>query len=123
MYSSSILASLPADGSVSSYLWDQSRRDDGYISVGHGTKVRIASPQYEVKELTTIGQTFESITFSRKNSEMQNDDVAGYIVRITNRADIFDTKKRVYSFYDSFFRTTTSPTKYILVLPQGIGTG
>lgn len=50
-----------------SYFLQETQNSDGYFTIGD-TAVRLASHDYEVKNFTLIGQTYDSITFSRKNS-------------------------------------------------------
>ncbi len=119
VYITTILSSLPADN-ASDVLRDKTRWRDGYVQVWNDTQIKIASQDFEVKNFETVWQSFDAITFARKNSLYQQDDVAWYLVRLTNRADVFDTQSKVYPFYDTFFKKETSPIKYILVLPQDL---
>jgi len=105
-----------SQGNATRYRRQRTQRNDGHIRVWWDN-LRIASRHYMVKNFRTIGQRFDQITVWFTASTKQNDNVAGYLIRTTRRADIFDTKQQVYSFFDRQRRDQTTPIQYVLMLP------
>ncbi len=82
---------------------------------------KIASVHYEVKNFKVNWQSYDSISISWTNSNKIQNMVSWYIVRFTQRADLFDTKFKIYN--NKFFDKSESPVQYILVLPDWMWTG
>jgi len=88
--------------------------DNGYATFGN-IQVKIRDSITEVKNFVTQGQSYDSLQLSRRNSIVWGEAVSGYIIKITYKIDNF--LEKVKSF--NFFGVETTPTQYLLILPQG----
>jgi hypothetical protein len=75
--------------------------------------IKIYSSDFEVKNFRMWWQTFETINFSRLNSEFMWDKPDWYLIKINQRIDTFHDKDQII---DSF-NTDRINKKYILVAP------
>jgi hypothetical protein len=87
---------------------DQLPNEETRLTFDKDTKLKIADTHEEVKNFAIRGQTFDSISFSRRPSRETNVD--GYLIKLTDRIDYSpekeDTNKNLIE-------------TYILVLPKG----
>ncbi|MDR2540443.1 MAG: hypothetical protein LBD11_01325 [Candidatus Peribacteria bacterium] len=87
---------------------DQLPDEETRLTFDKDTKLKIADTHEEVKNFAIKGQTFDSISFSRRQS--QEPSVDGYLLKLTDRIDYSpekeDTNKNLVE-------------TYILILPKG----
>ena len=89
------------------------RSNDGYVDI-QDISLKLRDTTSEVKNFETIGQTFDSIQFSRANNASRGEAVSGYVIKYSH--DIHTFREKIQTF--SFFGRNTTDIKYILVLPN-----
>jgi hypothetical protein len=90
------------------------------ITLGdNSTKLKISDTHEEVKNVAIKGQTFDSISISRRQS--RESDIDGYLLKLTDRIDYSpekeDTKKNLIETYILVLPKGTSITGMKLVFP------
>ncbi len=86
-----------------------------YIQIGD-QKFKLYTPDYEVKNFTTKGQSFEDITIWWDNKNYQTkDQPAGYLIKMNNRIDTFFEKEFRLSKMKSLLNK-----QYVVVLQDDV---
>lgn len=101
--------------------WNESNdRDDAadsawYMSIG-GSKIRLSSMDWSVKNLAAQAESYDSFSVSWTNSLRQNLSISGYLIEVQTIPDLYHLKA-----YDDLPDTLQS--RYVLLLPDGTSTG
>jgi len=99
-------------------LKTRTQNSDWFMTI-NGEEFKLYTPHYEVKNFDVAAQDFESITYRWTNSNMQNENVDAYLIKINLRADLNHTKQQTKVFLDP----DQQLVQYLLMLPDGVETG
>lgn len=94
-----------------SYLDEATK--DGLATFGD-IQVKIWDTFTEIKNFANVGQSYENLQLSWRNSIAAWEPLSGYIIKISYQVDTFVEKIKTVNF----FGIDTTPIHYILVLPQ-----